>query len=176
MAVPGYRPRRATELSGALLGAVLLALILPATSTTAHHIEVNVTVPPYELQQEDAYLCVAKLLPPNPHKLIGVIPRAEQKVTHHILIYGELGGVLGQSHACHLPRSYPWVLPPGAHTSPLEPLRKPGAFHQPPRQPFNTATAVRYCPYGVPTRPAWEPWAVSPSLPTWFKPSVPQRW
>lgn len=86
------------------------------------------TVPPYELQQEDSYLCVAKLLPPNPHKLIGVIPRAEQKVTHHILIYGERG--VGP---------VPHLLPaPGPATN-----AQAWGLLPTPCQPFCTTAAVR---------------------------------
>ncbi|KAG2440171.1 hypothetical protein HXX76_004284 [Chlamydomonas incerta] len=54
----------------------------------SHSIEVNITVPPFKVDQDDAYLCVSALLPPHPHKLVGVIPHAKQEVVHHILLYG----------------------------------------------------------------------------------------
>ncbi|GFR52234.1 hypothetical protein Agub_g14767 [Astrephomene gubernaculifera] len=67
---------------------VAIIALLFAASAHAHHIEYNITVPPYEVKDEDAYVCVSGILPPNPHKLIGVIPRARQEVVHHILLYG----------------------------------------------------------------------------------------
>lgn len=69
---------------------LLAPLVLFAASALAegHHIELNITVPEYNVTTPDAYVCVATQLPPKPHKLIGVLPRAQQEVVHHILLYG----------------------------------------------------------------------------------------
>jgi hypothetical protein len=45
-------------------------------------------VPEFEVKGEDAYVCVSAVLPSEPHKLVGVIPHAQQEVVHHILLYG----------------------------------------------------------------------------------------
>ncbi|EFJ48883.1 hypothetical protein VOLCADRAFT_120843 [Volvox carteri f. nagariensis] len=71
---------------GVIISTVIF--LLGFTSTRAHHIEINITVPTFEVETEDAYVCVSALLPPHPHKLIGVIPHAQQEVVHHILLYG----------------------------------------------------------------------------------------
>eukprot|EP00198_Chlamydomonas_reinhardtii_P008225 XP_001697562.1 peptidylglycine alpha-amidating monooxygenase [Chlamydomonas reinhardtii] len=73
-----------------LLVAVALALQAYAQLpvVVSHSIEVNITVPPFKVDQDDAYICVSALLPPHPHKLVGIIPHAKQEVVHHILLYG----------------------------------------------------------------------------------------
>ncbi|GIL97341.1 hypothetical protein Vretimale_2809 [Volvox reticuliferus] len=72
--------------TGILLTAGILLFHL--VYSQAHHIEVNITVPEFKIDTEDAYLCVSAVLPVHPHKLIGVIPHASQEVVHHILLYG----------------------------------------------------------------------------------------
>ncbi|KXZ51597.1 hypothetical protein GPECTOR_12g561 [Gonium pectorale] len=67
---------------------VLATALLHAVASQSHLIEVNITVPEFKIETEDAYLCVAAQLPPHPHKLVGVIPHARQEVVHHILLYG----------------------------------------------------------------------------------------
>lgn len=55
----------------------------------AHLVEFDMRVPDFDVKDQDAYVCIAAQLPPKPHKLVGVIPRAQQEVVHHILLFGE---------------------------------------------------------------------------------------
>lgn len=51
---------------------------------------IDITVPEStKIEGEDAYICITKPLPDKPLKLVGVEPMAEQKVVHHILLFGE---------------------------------------------------------------------------------------
>ena len=53
-------------------------------------IEVPISVPSsYKLTSSDSYVCTTVELPSNkPLKLIGVKPRADMQIVHHILLYG----------------------------------------------------------------------------------------
>ncbi len=57
----------------------------------------NITIPKdaETPQVEDAYICTTLPLPEQPMKLVGVEPLAEQKVVHHILLFGEPGAPAG---------------------------------------------------------------------------------
>lgn len=85
------KTRRTSGGAPLLRQALLLCSCLAVRLVSAVHIEVNITVPEFHVDEPDTYLCVAALLPPNPHKLVGVVPRAKQEVVHHILLYGERG-------------------------------------------------------------------------------------
>lgn len=51
---------------------------------------IDITVPEStKVEGEDAYICITQPLPDKPLKLVGVEPMAEQKVVHHILLFGE---------------------------------------------------------------------------------------
>lgn len=51
--------------------------------------ELDITVPEsYKVDTTDAYVCAIVALPTDAHKLIGVVPLADQAVVHHILLYG----------------------------------------------------------------------------------------
>lgn len=99
-----------------LLVAVALALQAYAQLpvVVSHSIEVNITVPPFKVDQDDAYICVSALLPPHPHKLVGIIPHAKQEVVHHILLYGERCGASVEGRLYTLfgrrPGTGPWCL------------------------------------------------------------------
>lgn len=71
------------------VAAVLLlawAVLAAAGPTT-----LDITVPDsVKVEGEDAYICITKPLPDKPLKLVGVEPIAEEKVVHHILLFGEL--------------------------------------------------------------------------------------
>lgn len=52
--------------------------------------KIDITVPEsVHVEGEDSYICITKPLPDKPLKLVGVEPMAEQKVVHHILLFGE---------------------------------------------------------------------------------------
>lgn len=53
-----------------------------------NYLEMNITVPPLNVTKKDSYVCIAKKLPPSPHKLVGVRPLAHMDVVHHILLFG----------------------------------------------------------------------------------------
>lgn len=52
-----------------------------------HFVEVNITVPPFEVANE-AYVCTTIKLPESPYRLVGVNPVAEASIVHHILLFG----------------------------------------------------------------------------------------
>ena len=49
--------------------------------------EIEVVVPPYEIQGE-VYLCVPVKLPEKPLRLVGIWPLSEEQLVHHMLLYG----------------------------------------------------------------------------------------
>lgn len=50
--------------------------------------EMPITMPPLEVDYNDAYLCTPMKLPSKPMKLTSIEPRADQKVVHHMLLFG----------------------------------------------------------------------------------------
>mgnify|MGYP006284719309 CR=1 FL=1 len=69
-----------------------LGLLAALCTAEGHHIEFDLRMPSgVEVTDTDAYVCVAAQLPPKPHKLIGVLPKAKQEVVHHILLFGKHG-------------------------------------------------------------------------------------
>lgn len=80
-----------SRLAVAAAALLLLAVVLetdaaaPAAATSLE-IRVPETV---KVEGEDAYICITKPLPDKSLKLVGIEPIAEQKVVHHILLYGE---------------------------------------------------------------------------------------
>jgi len=53
--------------------------------------EMLISMPPLEVHSNDAYLCTPTKLPSKPTKLTSIEPRADQKVVHHMLLFGNLG-------------------------------------------------------------------------------------
>jgi hypothetical protein len=75
---------------GRLLAPLLLALLVGVVSAAVAPSTIDITVPEStKVEGEDAYICITKPLPDKPLKLVGVEPLAEQKVVHHILLFGE---------------------------------------------------------------------------------------
>ncbi len=74
----------------ALAGAVLIALTLVCCGPhlAAGALELDITVPAFDVAREDAYVCTTVPLPSEAYKLVGVQPLAEQEVVHHILLFG----------------------------------------------------------------------------------------
>eukprot|EP00210_Caulerpa_lentillifera_P005706 g5457.t1 len=50
--------------------------------------ELSIAMPPMEVHYNDAYLCTSVQLPTKSLKLTSVEPRADQKVVHHMLLFG----------------------------------------------------------------------------------------
>lgn len=72
--------------------AVLAACMLLVLANSAHGagMTFEITVPgDVKPKEQDAYICTTLPLPDKPHKLVGVEPLGEQKVVHHILLFGE---------------------------------------------------------------------------------------
>jgi hypothetical protein len=69
-----------------LLSLLAAASLSGAENATSRSFEL--IVPEYKVVEEDAYVCTTMQLPERPHKLVGVEPLAEQKVVHHILLFG----------------------------------------------------------------------------------------
>jgi hypothetical protein len=71
---------------------VLVSLLLVWTfgPAAAAPSTIDITVPESaKVEGEDSYVCITKPLPDKPLKLVGVEPMAEQKVVHHILLFGK---------------------------------------------------------------------------------------
>jgi hypothetical protein len=78
--------------------APLLALLLGVVALTqqAHgaseppkrDLVFNITVPDFDVQGEDSYVCTTVKLPDRSMKLVGVEALARQEVVHHILLFG----------------------------------------------------------------------------------------
>jgi hypothetical protein len=72
-----------------LLLAALAAQLLLLTCH-AYLTAFNITVPEsYRVTSQDSYVCTVLQLPKQGHKLVGVVPMADQKIVHHILLFGE---------------------------------------------------------------------------------------
>eukprot|EP00878_Enallax_costatus_P000444 GHUV01000535.1.p1 GENE.GHUV01000535.1~~GHUV01000535.1.p1 ORF type:complete len:875 (+),score=241.60 GHUV01000535.1:368-2992(+) len=64
-------------------------LLLVASSVDGKGTTFEITVPEsVKPKEQDAYICTTLPLPDKPHKLVGVEPLGEQKVVHHILLFG----------------------------------------------------------------------------------------
>ncbi|KAI8471286.1 MAG: PHM/PNGase F domain-containing protein [Monoraphidium minutum] len=77
----------------AVRGLVLLLQVLGAWQVAlaaSAPLLFNITIPESasDFGEEDAYICTTLPLPPQPMKLVGVEPLAEQEVVHHILLFG----------------------------------------------------------------------------------------
>lgn len=59
----------------------------PAQSSDT--LDLRVMLPPHATDEEDAYLCTAVKLPDRPLKLVGVEPTSDQRIVHHMLLFGE---------------------------------------------------------------------------------------
>jgi hypothetical protein len=90
-------------------GVLLLCIAVPAVRVASGKndtVSVDIKVPPdFEVQGNDSYVCVVVALPPQAHRLVGVVPAADEAVVHHILLYGA-GRVEGslKSYAAQLRR------------------------------------------------------------------------
>lgn len=51
-------------------------------------LELPVVFPEYEVTENDAYLCTSVPLPDRPLKLVGVESTSDQRIVHHMLLYG----------------------------------------------------------------------------------------
>ncbi len=80
---------------------LLILLLLLAVPGQGGEQDANVTIealmPPFPTDKEDAYLCTSLPLPNNPLKLTAVEALARQEIVHHILLFGELPGLSGQT-------------------------------------------------------------------------------
>ena len=47
--------------------------------------------PEHPTDEEDAYLCTTIKLPDRPLKLVGIEPTSDQRIVHHMLLFGERG-------------------------------------------------------------------------------------
>lgn len=69
--------------------------LLLVTVVDAAGMTFEITVPEnVKPNTQDAYVCTTLQLPDTPYKLVGVEPLGEQKVVHHILLYGEFRAAL----------------------------------------------------------------------------------
>ena len=71
-----------------LLHLLVLLAAVGVSSTETSTRAFDLIVPEYKITEQDAYVCTTMQLPEKPHKLVGVEPLAEQKVVHHILLFG----------------------------------------------------------------------------------------
>lgn len=74
-------------MSWILVSVLLVWTLGPAAAAPS---TIDITVPESaKVEGEDSYICITKPLPDKPLKLVGVEPMAEQKVVHHILLFGK---------------------------------------------------------------------------------------
>jgi hypothetical protein len=72
---------------------LLAALVAQLLTCQAHLTALNITVPEaFQVTSNDAYVCTVLRLPKQGHKLVGVVPMADQAIVHHILLFGERPG------------------------------------------------------------------------------------
>jgi hypothetical protein len=70
-----------------------VAHLLALKCCSAHFTAYNITIPAsYKVTSEDEYVCTVLELPKKGHKMIGVQPMADQKIVHHILLFGGRAG------------------------------------------------------------------------------------
>ena len=72
-----------------LLLCLNLSLVLKVVCDEASH-TLEIRMPPFDVDEEDIYLCTAVELPSKPLKLIAVEPHSDQDTVHHILLFGKL--------------------------------------------------------------------------------------
>lgn len=65
--------------------------------------ELPVVFPEHPTDEEDAYLCTAIKLPDQPLKLVGIEPTSDQRIVHHMLLFGEpaAAGAAGCERQAH---------------------------------------------------------------------------
>lgn len=52
-------------------------------------IHLPVVLPEHPTSEPDAYLCTSVPLPDRPLKLVGIASNSDQRVVHHMLLFGE---------------------------------------------------------------------------------------
>lgn len=55
--------------------------------------ELPVVLPEYPTNEEDAYLCTSVPLPDRPLKLVGISSNSDQRIVHHMLLFGKPPGL-----------------------------------------------------------------------------------
>lgn len=115
----------------------------PSPAPGGDTFELPVVFPEHPTDEEDAYLCTAVKLPDRPLKLVGIEPTSDQRIVHHMLLFGEqLGAAWIQLHSMlqcpgcsrtavsslqDAPLRNPATHPSSATTPPPLPCRLPGA-------------------------------------------------
>lgn len=75
----------------ATLAALLLCLASDSAAAAAakqHTFDLPVVFPEHPVAERDAYLCTSLELPDRPLKLVGVHPTSDQRIVHHMLLFG----------------------------------------------------------------------------------------
>lgn len=72
-----------------------------ASSPDHDAVSIPVVFPEHSIDEPDAYLCTAVTLPDRPLKLVGVQPTSDEKIVHHMLLFGGWGwwGAQGRRRA-----------------------------------------------------------------------------
>ena len=70
----------------------IFALLIIAAATSGRYSDdlrtLEIQMPPYEVKEQDTYLCTAVELPAIPMKLTAVEPKSDQNIAHHMLLFG----------------------------------------------------------------------------------------
>ena len=69
------------------------AATAPAGAKARDLITLDALMPPLKTEREDEYLCTAVQLPAEDLKLVTVEALADQGTVHHMLLFGETGGL-----------------------------------------------------------------------------------
>lgn len=81
-----------TEAEAAAYVSPAQAMAAAAESSPEGEFSVEARLPPFQLEEQDAYMCTAVPLPKDrPLKLVGVDPLSRKEVVHHMLLFGERG-------------------------------------------------------------------------------------
>lgn len=59
------------------------------SAPTGSDITLPVVFPEHEVTEDDAYLCTAVQIPDKPLKLVGIESTSDQRIVHHMLLFGE---------------------------------------------------------------------------------------
>lgn len=60
----------------------------PSPGASGAALELPVVFPEHPTDKQDAYLCTSIALPDRPLKLVGVEPTSDQRIVHHMLLFG----------------------------------------------------------------------------------------
>lgn len=87
--------------AAALLASGAAAAAAASDATKQQHtFDLPHIFPEHPVDEKDAYLCTALELPDRPLKLVGVHPTSDQRIVHHMLLFGARACCLSAELCC----------------------------------------------------------------------------